>query len=554
MTPFRIVARLDPGLLRDPAGWKAPLLTPALPSELPFGFVGRALPLSEIAELRLELHRLPVEEALRTLERAGGFAEAEQASHPPAGRAAELELEVAGTREIAHRIAGREQELWRFGSAWAVRAPTPGAAKRRRGELAARLSRWRFRVRIPLYEADRALADPGGVAPEARPLGFWHTLPTDAVAAFFPFVDESVVEPGGVLVGLLLDDAAPVILNRWRHASHSWAIFGATGSGKTFAASLMAMRSRWMRPELELLIVDPLGEFGGFARALGGSVVRPAHRSTERINPLDPGPVDGDRDETAGRVGGLLRSLFPSLRDEEVAALDSALHQLYEAGGPTPILSDLAEVIGRTSNSGRLPGLLEVFRSGSLSQLNGPSTLQVGRTPIVFDLSGVPEEHMPFHLTYVLDFIYDRIRSSNRPTLVLVDEAHFLMRHPTSAAFMDTMVRHVRHYRAGLLLLSQTPEDFLHVPAGPSLLKNLRATLWLRQASVAPETRAFFDLTEAEVDWLPRARLPREAGYAEGLLRLGSAHLPLAVIASTPEYDFLCRALGAGSPAGRVEP
>ena len=33
-------------------------------------------------------------------------------------------------------------------------------------------------------------------------------------------------------------------------------------------------------------------------------------------------------------------------------------------------------------------------------------------------------------------------------------------------------------------------------------------------------------LTPAEAAWLPRARLPKEAGYAEGLLRLGAAHLP----------------------------
>jgi hypothetical protein len=49
--------------------------------------------------------------------------------------------------------------------------------------------------------------------------------------------------------------------------------------------------------------------------------------------------------------------------------------------------------------------------------------------------------------------------------------------------------------------------------------------------------------------------LPKEAGYSEGLLRFGPSHLPLAVVASTPEYEFLRTALrpsgGARVPVER---
>ena len=51
-------------------------------------------------------------------------------------------------------------------------------------------------------------------------------------------------------------------------------------------------------------------------------------------------------------------------------------------------------------------------------------------------------------------------------------------------------------------------------------------------------------LTSAEAEWLPKARLPRDAGYSESLWRVGEFHLPLAVVASTPEYEFLGRSLG----------
>ncbi|MCI4349396.1 MAG: DUF87 domain-containing protein, partial [Thermoplasmata archaeon] len=422
--------------------------------------------------------------------------------------------------------------------------PTRSRAERMRAELLGRLRSFGFRPRVPVYETAEVLAPPDPSGRVRRPAGFWHTLPTDGVAAFFPFVDESVVEEGGVLVGLLLDDASPVLLDRWRHASHSWGIFGATGSGKSFAASLLAVRSRWARPEVELYLLDPLGEFSRLSEILGGQTVRIAGGAGGRVNPLDGGPFEKDLAEGAAGFGAALRTLFPSLTDPESSALDVAITELRRSEGPPPTLSDLiAAVRGARPLPERLLGLLEVFRSGSLRHLDGPTTLDWNRTPLAFDLTGVSEAHLPFHLTYLLDVLYARLRSSPNPKLVVVDEAHLLARHPATAEFLDRLVRHVRHFRTGLLLVSQNPDDFLGSESGRSLLRNLQATLLLRLPEVSDAARRFFGLTDAEAEWLPRSRLPKEAGYSEGLLRLGPSHLPVAVVASTPEYELLTSAL-----------
>jgi hypothetical protein len=93
-----------------------------------------------------------------------------------------------------------------------------------------------------------------------------------------------------------------------------------------------------------------------------------------------------------------------------------------------------------------------------------------------------------------------------------VDEAHLLARHGPTAEFLDRVVRHVRHFEAGLLLLSQNPDDFLATASGRSTLRNLYATALLHLPEVSSETRTFFGLTGAEAGWLPKARLPRAAG------------------------------------------
>ncbi|HEV2231020.1 MAG TPA: DUF87 domain-containing protein, partial [Thermoplasmata archaeon] len=345
-----------------------------------------------------------------------------------------------------------------------------------------------------------------------------------------------------------LDDASPVVLDRWSQSSYSWGLFGSTGSGKSFAASLIALRSRWMRPEVELFVLDPLGEFAPLAEALGGDVVRLGSPGGPHLNPLDPGGAAEGWTDKAGRIGSFLRTLFPSLTDVESATLDGALASIGSDRARPPILSDLVQAVAaRRGAPPRLATLLEVFRTGSLAYLDGPSTLTWEGRPIVFDLSNVLEAHLPFHLAYLLDAIYARLQRSPKPKLVVVDEAHLLARHPGTAEFLDRLVRHVRHFGSGLLIVSQNPDDFLGSEAGRSLLRNLRATVLLHLAEVSQATRAFFGLTEAEAEWLPRARLPKEAGYSEGLLRLGPAHLPMAIVASTPEYELLTgRPIGPG--------
>lgn len=525
----------------------APLLLRQLPPEVPFGFLGRLAPGSAPIDVALEAFPIGAEEALRLLHGTRAVAHAELArGGSDDDRAAELAEEQEGAEEWGRRVARREQELWRVGIRFAARARSSSAALDARRALEGRLATLGFRARIPRYEVRPTLDPPDLDGAHDRPLGYYHTLPTDGLAAFYPFVDESVLEPGGVLTGLALEDASPVVLDRWSHASHSWGVFGSTGSGKSFATALTLLRSRWMVPDLSITILDPLGEFVGLARAWGGEVIRLGAGAGDRLNPLDPVTTHGDRAEKAGRVGAILRALFPTLADEEAARLDAAVSRLYADGPEVPTVSDLLRAIEAAPNgAGRLPTLLEVLRSGSLARVDGPTTVRPTADPVVVDFRGVAEDHLPFHLAYVLDWAYGRLRAGDRPKLLVVDEAHLLLRHPATAEFLDRVVRHVRHYRAGVVVLSQHPNDFLTRPAGRSMLGNLSATLLLRIPRPDAALAEFFSLTPAEVDWLPRARLPRETGYSEALLRWGEHHLPIAILAATPEYEFLVRHLGA---------
>jgi hypothetical protein len=548
--PSGLLDSEGPTILRTGRRFRAPLLVREFPPEVPFGFLGRVLPTTEALELNLELYRIPPARALEILDGARTVAEAELGGSRGAGETSRLEVERESAGALGRALARGNQELWRAGVCFVAVGPSRVRAEAMRNRLAERLAALGFRTRVPRYGVLAALHPPDLGGGDARPAGYWHTLPSDAVASLFPFSDETVVEPGGILVGLALADASPVFLDRWRHSSHSWGIFGTTGSGKSFAAALYVLRSRWMRADVDVVFLDPLGEFSALVRTLGGEVVRIADGSAGRLNPLDPATTGGDRREKAARVAAMLRTLFPSVTDTEEAALDAAVMRLYTRDRGIPTFDDLLrEVEEGTPTEGRLRTLLEVFRSGSLQGVNGPTTVRLDASPVSVDLSGVPDDHRGFHLAYVLDWAYGRMRDRAGPKLVVVDEAHLLVRHPRTAEFLDRVVRHVRHFDAGLLILTQSPEDFLVLPAGRSTLRNLYATALLRLPGLSPEARDFFGLTEAEAEWLPKARLPKAAGYSESLWRVGDLHLPLAIVASTPEYELLSRTLGTSPPS-----
>ena len=541
--PGRSSSDEGPGWRRVGQRYSCPLLVRQFPSEVPFGFVGRVAPPSCRVDVVVEAERIPAGRALELVHGARAVADAELLDGHSSTRTPELEVERRSADELGRAVASRAQELWRVGLRWVGHGPSRARAESERQRLAERLAALGFRTRVPRYQVAECLAAPGHGAELSRPSGYWQTLTTDGLAALYPFGDETVLEPGGTLVGLSLADASPVFLDRWAHASHSWGLFGTTGAGKSFAAALTMLRSRWLREDLELIVLDPLGEYGPLVRRIGGTVVRLRDHELGRLNPLDPATTAGDRREKAGRVVTMLRALWPSLADEEAATLDAAVRRLYDQPGEEPTFGALADEL-RRGEGGRLPRLFEVFRTGSLRELDGPTTLRLDASTVDVDLAGVPDEQLPFHLAYLLDWTYHRLSSRPGPKLVVLDEAHLLARHSGTTEFLDRTVRHLRHYGAGLLVLSQNPDDFLSSAAGRSLLRNLSAVALLRLPEVSEASRTFFGLSGTEAAWLTKARLPADAGYAESLWRVGPWHLPLAIVASTPEYELIGSALG----------
>lgn len=523
--PFRI----DPLVVRRfPRELVVPDLRPAGRTDLPLRTV-------------LRLHRVGTGEALRRVRLERSHIEAELASITSEGdaRAATLRQEARAAQRLEEGLVGRDTHLWDVVLGFLARGRRGVKVDLPARELSEALG-WRgYQFESPRHRAfplARALAPASGLEP-----GLSHALTTEALAALLPLWEDRLEEQNGVLAGLHLDQGTPLFWDRFSHPSHSSAIFGQTGAGKSYASALGFLRLRWARPDVSLFVLDPLGGLAEVVGALGGTVYR-AGRSELSLNPLDPATTGGDTRAKCARVGTMLRALLPSLADEEVALIDTALSGLYaeRPKGLTPTLGDLVGALGRCSpRPERLLTLLGPALQGSIAPLNCSTTLDLSARLLAFDLSSIEGAELPFWMTLLLDAVYAQIRLRDGPKLIILDEAHYLARATSTAAFLDHLVRHLRHHRAGLELLSQNPEDFLKDDAGRSVLLNLDTFLLLRLRDGGRDVARLLGLSSQEVELLRNVALPGEAGYSGGLLRTGPAHLPVAVVSSDPEHEFL---------------
>ena len=156
------------------------------------------------------------------------------------------------------------------------------------------------------------------------------------------------------------------------------------------------------------------------------------------------------------------------------------------------------------------------------------------RGSTVFVLAGLPDEQRAAAMFLVLDRVWSRLADSIQPTLVVVDEAWWLMRHRETAAFLFRLVKTSRKRRAGLTLITQDVGDVLASPDGEPMIANSALQILMKQAPQAmPRLAELFRLTPAEQSWLLNAQ------RGEGLLVARGKRVPFQVIATDEESRLI---------------
>ena len=109
--------------------------------------------------------------------------------------------------------------------------------------------------------------------------------------------------------------------------------------------------------------------------------------------------------------------------------------------------------------------------------------------------------------------------TDDRKCLVVVDEAHRLLKISEGADALSRLVWEGRSSSVGVSLLTQNAEDLTQSVAGRNILRNTGCYIFMRHQSVETEAIDFFDLSEAESAELHNLATGSNAGFSQGLVR-----------------------------------
>ncbi len=374
---------------------------------------------------------------------------------------------------------------------------------------------------------------------------------TGAISTSFPFTSADLTQEKGILYGVNMHNNGLVIFDRYSLENANMVVFAKSGSGKSFAVKLEALRSMMMGTEI--LIIDPENEYQKLCDAVGGSYIRLSLNSDVRINPFDlPKVVDSEDANDALRANlitlhGLLRIMLGGgLTPNEDSDLDQALIDTYARAGITsdplthtsvpPTIINLYDTLLHMGGTGpSLAARLRKYTSGTFAGIfSQQSNIDINNDMVVFNIRDLEDELRPVAMYIVLNHIWNITRANQRRRMLIVDEAWQLMQYEDSANFLFSLAKRARKYYLGLTTITQDVEDFMSTKMGRAIVNNSSMQLLLKQSAAAIDVLSdVFKLTEEE-----RKRLS-SFPVGQGLFFAGQNHVHIQIVASETEESLI---------------
>ena len=434
-----------------------------------------------------------------------------------------------------------------------------------------------------MFEQEKALKSMIPIFPEQdieKRIGI--PLPSVTIAGMYPFVFDSVKDPGaGTLLGM--DRSGGVILyNQFLYQirkennrnNANIIILGTSGSGKSTAAKLL-LRTH-LRNGLKCVCIDPEGELGEMVNMMKGDFLDLGKGGDfGMINPLEI-VVDVDETEieqglgytvltrTLQQLKAFMKYYDPSIEEDVLTLFSEIVQDTYKrykidyetdftklTSADFPTFDDVYATI-----KGRLLSMTDATRERDVMErlelkirplikelryyFTGHTTLQINSDFIVFNIKEImnSDENIKNALFFnILKYAWGLCLDKDINTVMMVDEAHVLLsnHNELGAEFLSQIQRRARKYNTGTIVITQQPTDF----AAPNLIMHGKAIfdnassyliMNLRKQAV-DDLSKLIDLNETEMERI------KYYNQGEGLLICGNRRMNMTVIATQEELD-----------------
>ncbi|MBW7954206.1 DUF87 domain-containing protein [Candidatus Gracilibacteria bacterium] len=383
-------------------------------------------------------------------------------------------------------------------------------------------------------------------------LGVYRNMSTGGLSTTFPFSSSTLSHDDGILYGVNTHNNSLILYDRFKSENANMCVFAKSGGGKSFAVKLEILRSLMMGTDV--IVIDPENEYKALVETVGGTYLDVSLNSRERINPFDLPLGVKDKDIRPGdllrdaivNLLGLMNLMLGKLNGNESSIMEKAIIITYNLKGitledddingkETPTMKDLYSVLETMDGALDLTQRLEKYTTGIFSGLFSELTnISLKEGLQVFSVRDLDDILRPTAMYIILSYIWNRVRSSNKKRLLVIDEAWNIMQHEDSAKFLFGLVKRARKYNLGVTTITQDVEDFLGSSYGKPIVTNSSIQLLLKQSPASIDAlQNIFKITDQEKYIL------LNSAVGQGLFFAGSEHVGIQVIASYYEEQIV---------------
>ena len=337
-------------------------------------------------------------------------------------------------------------------------------------------------------------------------------IPSNTVAACFPWVFAHISDEGGIRLGE--SSGVPVFIDFFRRDSErvnsNMVIVGKSGSGKSYATK--SLLTNLAAEDAKIFILDPENEYTELAENLHGKFINVGNAQFGRLNPFHIITALDDDEAGEEAAGGsyathlqfleeFFKQILPDCDKDALEYLNNMVDRVYADKGITaetdlsrlrprdyPIFDDLYEAIFeefqstdnqylRTTLRTLMNYVAKFSRDGRNANIwNGPSTVTTEENFTVFNFQSmlanrnttIANAQMLLVLKYIDNEIiknrdYNTRYGLKRKVVVVIDEAHVFIdtKFPVALDFMFQLAKRIRKYNGMQIVITQNIKDFV---------------------------------------------------------------------------------------------
>ncbi len=461
-----------------------------------------------------------------------------------------LEAQIQDVEELRAKLTRGQEKYFHFGLYITIYSDTEEWLTKIGKDIETILAGRNVLQKQSYLRAEQGFVTTGPFAKDD--LGVYRNISTWGLSTTFPFSSSTLSHDDGILYGVNTHNNSLILFDRFKSENANMVVFAKSGSGKSFAVKLEILRTLMLGTDV--IVIDPENEYKPLVDTVGGSYLDVSLNSNERINPFDLPLWMKDHEEKPGDLLrsaiidllGLMNLMLGKLSSEDESIMEKALITTYSLKGITledddavgkeiPIMKDLQDVLETMDWWESLVRRLEKYTTGIFSGIFSQRTnVDLKEWLQVFSVRDLDDILRPTTMYVILNHIWNKVRSSNKKRLLVIDEAWNVMQHEDSAKFLFGLVKRARKYNLGITTITQDVEDFATSSYGKPIITNSSIQVLLKQSSASIDAlQDIFKLTDQEKYILLNAAVWQWLFFA------GAEHVGIQIVASFYEEQIV---------------